>query len=251
MGSLMAMSGLPLQPKISKLVKRGRSHVAQRRRTAAFAKSLTPLECPDLIEVGSLSYGGYLLPGSLLGPESVCYLAGTGEDITFDLSVIGRFGCTVHAMDPVPRAAAYVAEAAAFEPRLNFQPVALWSSDGTLTFHAPREDGYVSQSPINLHHTAPDFSATARSLASLMAELGHDHVDLLKISAEGSEYEIVEHLVASKIDVRILCVEYAQPAPVDAVLSSVGALQKAGYRLVGASTQVWNWKLTFVGPRVP
>jgi FkbM family methyltransferase len=244
------MPALPLKP-VSELFRRGRSHVVQRRRTAAFACSLTPSGRPDLIEVGSLRYGGYLLPGSLLGPDSVCYLAGTGEDITFDLGVIARFGCTVHAMDPVPRAAGYVAEAAAHEPRLNFQQVALWSSDETLTFHAPREEGYVSQSAINLHHTAADFSAVGRSVASLMAELGHDHVDLLKISAEGSEYEIVEHVVVSKIDVRVLCVEYAQPAPIEQVRTSVEALEQAGYRLVGASTRIWNWKLTFVGPNAP
>lgn len=208
-----------------------------------------PSARPDLIEVGTLNYGGYLLPASLLGPESVCYLAGTGEDISFDLGIIARFGCTVYALDPVPRAASYVAAAAAYEPRLKFRPVALWSSDTDLTFHAPREDGYVSQSAINLYGTAPEFSAPARSIASLMAELGHDHLDLLKISAEGAEYEILDHMMASEIDVRILCVEYAQPAPSETALASVRALQRAGYVLVGTSTRVWNWKLTFVGPR--
>ena len=92
----------------------------------------------------------------------------------------------------------------AYEPRLKFRAVALWSSDTDLTFHAPREDGYVSQSAINLYGTAPDFSAPARSIASLMAELGHAHLDLLKISAEGAEYEILDHMLASDIDVRVL-----------------------------------------------
>ena len=137
----------------------------------------------------------------------------------------------------------------AYEPRLKFRAVALWSSDTDLTFHAPREDGYVSQSAINLYGTAPDFRAPARSIASLMAELGHDHLDLLKISAEGAEYEILDHMLASEIDVRVLCVEYAQPAPSDAALASVRALERAGYLLVGTSTRVWNWKLTFVRPQ--
>ena len=137
----------------------------------------------------------------------------------------------------------------AYEPRLKFRAGALWSSDTDLTFHAPREDGYVSQSAINLYGTAPDFSAPARSIASLMAELGHAHLDLLKISAEGAEYQILDHMLASEIDVRVLCVEYAQPAPSDAALASVRALERAGYLLVGTSTRVWNWKLTFVRPQ--
>src|SRR3954470_19758656 len=175
--------------KLTTVFRRGRAHINQRRRSAGFASRLETAPRNDLTAVGDLGYGGYLLPASLLGPDSICYLAGTGEDISFDLGVIARFGCTVYAMDPVPRAAEHVAAAAAHEPRLKFQPVALWSRDESLTFHAPRESGYVSQSAVNLYDTPVDFSAPARSVASLMAEHGHDHVDLLKISAEGSEYE--------------------------------------------------------------
>ena len=237
-------------PNLPTVIRRGRAHIAQRRRAAGFAASLDSRPREDLICLGDLNYGGYMLPESLLGEDSICYLAGTGEDISFDLGVIARFGCRVYALDPVPRAAEHVAVAAAHEPRLVFQPVALWSRDETLTFHAPREDGYVSQSAVNLHDTPVDFSAPARSVESLMAEHGHDHVDLLKISAEGSEYEIVDHVVKSGVDVRVLCVEYAQPAPTERVEASVASLQHAGYELVAASVRTWNWKLTFVGPGV-
>jgi FkbM family methyltransferase len=234
---------------LTTVLSRGRAHLAQRRRSAAFAARLQPTPRPDLTAVGNLGYGGYLLPVSLLGADSICYLAGTGEDISFDLGVIARFGCEVYAMDPVPRAAEHVAVAAAHEPRFHFLPVALWSKDTTLTFHAPREHGYVSQSAVNLHDTLPDFEAPARSVASLMKEMGHDRVDLLKVSAEGSEYEILEHVAGSGIDVRVLCVEYAQPAAARWAHASVESLKKAGYVLVAASVQTWNWKLTFVGPR--
>jgi FkbM family methyltransferase len=237
-------------PNLSDILRRGRSHIAQRRRAAGFAAELEVVPRDDLVQVGDLNYGGYVLPGSLLGKDSICYLAGTGEDISFDLGVIARFGCRVHALDPVPRAAEHVARAAAYEERLVFHPVALWSTDDTLTFHAPRESGYVSQSAINLHNTAPDFTATARSVASLMEELGHQRIDLLKVSAEGSEYEILEHVADRQIDVRALCVEYAQPAPTQRVHESIAKLRTAGFSLVAASVRTWNWKLTFVGPKV-
>jgi hypothetical protein len=102
---------------------------------------------------------------------------------------------------------------------------------------------------VNLHDTTPDFAAPARSVASLMKEQGHDHIDLLKISAEGSEYEILDHVADSGIDVRVLCVEYAQPAAASRAQGSVDMLREAGYTLVAASVRTWNWKLTFVGPR--
>jgi FkbM family methyltransferase len=234
-------------PSLSTLARRSRAHFAQRRRASSFSAELETVPRDDLFELGDLNYGGYVLPASLIDQDSICYLAGTGEDISFDLGVIARFGCTVHSLDPVPRAAAHVAAAAAFEPRLVFHSAALWSSDQTLTFHAPREKGYVSQSAINLHDTEPDFTASARAVSSLMAELGHDHIDLLKVSAEGSEYEIVDHIVAADIDVRVLCVEYAQPAPVERVRESIRNLESSGYVLAAASVRTWNWKLTFVG----
>jgi FkbM family methyltransferase len=224
------------------------AHLRQRRHAREFRAGLTLTPREDLVPIGDLTYGGYVLPTSLLGTDSVCLFAGVGEDITFDLSVIARFGATVHSVDPVPRAATFIAEAAAHEPRLVFRPLALWSSDTTLTFHAPRQEGYVSQSAVNLHDTAPAFDAPARSVESLMKELGHDHVDLLKVSAEGAEYEIIDHVIAAKTDVRVVCVEYSQPSTPGRPAASVAALQRAGYRIVAATGPIWGFKLTLVGP---
>ena len=89
-------------PNLPTVIRRGRAHIAQRRRAAGFAASLDSRPREDLICLGDLNYGGYMLPESLLGEDSVCYLAGTGEDISFDLGVIARFGCRVYALDPVP-----------------------------------------------------------------------------------------------------------------------------------------------------
>ena len=46
---------------------------------------------------------------------------------------------------------------------------------------------------------------------------------------------------------RVLCVEYAQPAPLERVLESIAAPRGAGYELAAASVRTWNWKVTFVG----
>jgi FkbM family methyltransferase len=196
-----------------------------------------------MVMLGS-AYGGYPVPSSMLDDRSICYLAGTGEDISFDLALIERFGCEVYAFDPVPRAAAYVERAAAEEPRHHFTAVGLWSSDTTLTFHAPPQEGFVSHSATNIQDTEAAFQAKVRSVASLMKELGHDHLDLLKISAEGAEFEILDHVLSAGIDVRVLCVEFAQPASVKRVLDYCRRLQRTDYRLVGAG-QWRQWKLTF------
>jgi FkbM family methyltransferase len=200
----------------------------------------------DLLSLGSTDYGYWVVPSSLLGPESVCYLAGTGTDISFDQALIDRFGCTVHAFDPVPAAAAYVEVAARHEPRFIFHPVGLWSKDMSLSFHAPARTGWVSHSATNIHETGVAFEMPARSVKSLMTELHHDHVDLLKLSVEGSEFEILKSLKRDGVTPTIICVEFAQPAAVDAAVDAYRRLLSSGYSAVAANVTRKTAKLTFV-----
>lgn len=135
--------------------------------------------------------------------------------------------------------------AAAHEPRFVLHPCGLWSEDTELVFHAAAVDGFVSHSATNLHGTNGAFRAPVRSVASLMAELGFERLDLLKISAEGSEYEIVDHVLAERLDVRLLCVEFAQPTPMERIDETRASLADHGYRLLHADIAPWNWKFTF------
>ncbi|HEY6396209.1 MAG TPA: FkbM family methyltransferase [Solirubrobacteraceae bacterium] len=230
----------PSLPSLRALGRRASALRRRRRRPALVSRlGLSPRD--DLLRLGS-DYGGWVIASSLLSEESVCVLAGTGEDISFDLALIARFGCRVYALDPVPQAQEYVAEAAKYEPRHHFLPVGLWSEDTTLRFHAPDDPSYVSHSAINLKGTDATLEAQVRSVDSLMKELGVDRLDLLKVSAEGSEYEILEHVGGDGLDVRMLCVEYAQPTTIERVEESARRLIGAGYTLVAA----WGWKFTFV-----
>jgi len=90
----------------------------QRVRAGAYSAKTKVTPRDDLLHMGTI-YGGWSVPAALLDESSVCYLAGLGKDITFDLGMIARFGCTVHALDPVPAALDYAREAAAHEPRLS------------------------------------------------------------------------------------------------------------------------------------
>jgi FkbM family methyltransferase len=199
----------------------------------------------DLVTIGSRGYGAWTIPGSLFGPESAVYAAGVGTDISFDLGLIARFGCTVHAFDPMPAAAAHVGGAANAEPRLVFHPVGLWSADGHTRFFQHRRPSFVSFSATNMHRTDHFFEAPVRSVGSLMREFGHQHLDLLKLSVEGSEYEILDSVLTDRIAVRVLAVEFAQPAPLAPVVAMFQRLRDSGFVLVAASLPAWNWKLTF------
>jgi FkbM family methyltransferase len=209
------------------------------------ALRLQPRE--DLVGIGT-TYGGWSIPAGLVSSESVCYLAGLGEDASFDLSLIERFGCTVYAFDPVPEAAHYAASVSAREPRFIFRPLGLWSADGALRFYDNAQPAFVSRSATNMHATGSYVEADVRSVGSLMNELGHARVDLLKLSVEGSEYEILDDVLANRLAIGVLCVEFAQPAPLQPIVQRVHALEAAGYQLVNASLPPFNWKLTFCRP---
>jgi FkbM family methyltransferase len=199
----------------------------------------------ELVRLGAAN-ASFNVPLARLGPDSVVYAAGVGQDISFELELIARTGCAVRAYDPVPAAASYAQATAAGNPLFDFTPAGLWSEDGTLRFYSHRRPDFVSHSATNMHGTEAAVEAPVRSLDSLMREHGHDHVDLLKLSVEGSEYEIVRDLVAKGIRVGILCVEFAQPAPVKAAIATLDDLERAGYELVDLSLLPWAWRAVLV-----
>ena len=222
----------------------------QRVNAARLRRRLTVAHREDMSLIGN-TYGGWSVPSSLVAEDSVCYLAGLGEDASFDLSLIERFGCSVYAFDPVPEAAVYAASVTEREPRFRFSPFGLWSSDGAVRFYDNAQPGFVSRSATNMHATGSYTEAPVRSVESLMAEHGHDHVDVLKLSVEGSEYELVDDLLAKRLPIRILCVEFAQPAPLPPILERVDKLCAAGFELVNVSLSPFNWRLTFCSTPAP
>jgi FkbM family methyltransferase len=232
-------------PRFRSLVDHARGGIEIEVRSARLRRGLTVQPRSDLLVVGDLSYGGYRIPVGMLGVDSIVYSVGVGEDIRFDLALIARFGCTIYSMDPVPRSAEYARAAAAHEPRFKFHQLALWSRDETLTFHAPREEGYVSHSATNLFGTEAAFQAAGRALGSLMREWGHDHIDLLKVSAEGSEFEILEALLREGPVVPILCVEFSLP-PLQPARLMIRRLAEAGYELVSAHVVRGGWNFTWL-----
>ncbi len=229
---------------LGSIIARVERALTQRVNARRLSRSLDVVSRGELVRIGT-SYGAWAIPGDLLGESSVCYLAGLGEDASFDQGLIQRFGCTVHAFDPVPEAARYAETVSAREPRFHFHPVGLWSSDGALRFYDNAEPGFVSRSATNMHGTGDYAEAQVRAIDSLMSELGHDHVDLLKLSVEGSEYEIAGDVLAKRLPVKVLCIEFAQPSPLPPIRRQIEALEAGGFELVCASLPPFNWKLTF------
>jgi FkbM family methyltransferase len=194
----------------------------------------------DLVRLGT-DYGGWWVPESLLGPSSICYCGGVGTDISFDLGLIERFGSRVWGIDPTPRSGEWIAKQR-LDPRFTFVPVGLSGAAGELRFYAPQDPDHVSHSSKNLQGTTTYFTARVQTLAGMMTELGHDHLDLVKLDIEGAEHDTIERMLADGIHPTVVCVEYDQPEPLSWARRTTAALRAAGYELVKLETL----NLTFV-----
>jgi FkbM family methyltransferase len=227
-------------------IRRVVSSVGSRLKSEVIGKVVRPSHRSDLVRFGSAS-GGWFVPEDLLGSQSVCYLVGVGEDITFDLALIDRFKCSVHAFDPTPRASEHVKREAEGLSRFAFYPYGLWHSDSRLKFYAPSNPEHVSHSVVNLQKTTDYFEAEVRSLESIMRSLGHSRVDLLKIDIEGAEYAVLTDVLDKKLPVRVICVEFDQPAPLLRTIRMVKQLARGGYALV----KIDGWNFTFISNQLP
>ncbi len=196
--------------------------------------------------IGDPSYGGYSIPRQLLGARSLLVSVGAGTDLSFELQVIAKYGCRAFIYDPVPAAAEYANRVIASEPRASFERLAIWNEDTDLELHAPLRDGFVSHSAVDLHGTPVSFTAPARTLSTLAKANGWTQIDLLKVSAEGSEFVILQHALRSGLEIRAIAVEWAQPVDLGRVKAAINQLQDAGFRTVAVSGRPRNHKMSLL-----
>jgi FkbM family methyltransferase len=191
----------------------------------------------DLEKIGS-NYGGWIVPTSLLSSDSICYCVGVGEDITFDLGLIERFGCYIYAFDPTPRAIKHVEIRAQEVDEFKFFSLGLWDKDQIVKFYAPANPTHVSHSALNLQRTSDYFEADCRRLGPLMRENGHEELTLLKLDIEGAEYRVLASIVEDNLNIGILCVEYDElNVPLDLgykrrIAESIQSLVDRGFHIV-------------------
>jgi FkbM family methyltransferase len=156
-----------------------------------------------------VEFGGWSIRPEGLGPASVVYSFGVGDNVAWDLEMIRRFGCTVHAFDPTPASVAWVARQS-LPPQFVFHDCGIASYDGTLDFYPPRKEGnthYSHERRGRWFDRRKPVGGRVERLSTIMRRLGNDHIDVLKIDVEGSEFEVIPDVVQSAIPVEQLLVE--------------------------------------------
>lgn len=208
-------------------------------RNLAFERLVRTQPRSDLVRIGT-PYGGWWVPGHLVGPESICYLVGLGEDASFDIGLAERYGCDVWSMDPTPRSITYAETID--NPRFHFLPIGVYSSETTLKFFAPKDPTHVSHSIDNVQDTTTFFEAPCKTLNTIMGELGHDRIDLLKMNIEGAEVAVIDDMMANGPLPRVLLIAFEAAGGTVKDMSSIRKLTSRGY--VPVATQ--EHSVTFV-----
>jgi len=177
-----------------------------------------------------------------LGPDSIVYSLGVGEDIAFDLALIAQYDVQLHAFDPTPNTIDMLAKRN-LPPHFCFHPWAVAASDGPQTFFPrTRKDGRASAvmyTTIATGGLSDDaITVPAYSLPSIARQLGHSHIDLLKMDIEGAEYDVLTGLLASPVRPTQLLVEFHHRFPgigLPKTAAIIKQLRAAGYKIIAVS----------------
>lgn len=193
--------------------------------------------CPNR-EFHGTEYGGDTICPDGLAPSSIVYSLGVGEDISFDLSLIASFQLQVYAFDPTPRSIDWIGRQS-LPPQFHFVAYGVADYDGTAEFFPPDNPEHVSHTIFERSSTAErSISVPVRRLSTLMAELEHRTLDLLKMDIEGAEYAVLDDLLQSSIRPLQLVVEFHHDIHKlgwERTRTTLERLREAGYVMIYVS----------------
>ncbi len=172
-----------------------------------------------------------------LGPESTVYCFGIGQDLSFELAMIERFGMQVHAFEPTPRSLEWV-RSQTLPSRLSIHEYGLAAWDGIARFNPPSDPAHVSFSMVRKAADEDSVSAPVHRLSTIAPSLGHSRLDLLKMDIEGAEYDVLPDCIACGLEIDQILVEFHHRWDVIGVnrtKAAVARLGQAGYRIAGIS----------------
>ncbi len=183
-------------------------------------------------------YGGYELITAGLNADSVVYSFGVGEDASFDLALIERFGLVVHAFDPTPKSIQWVKEKR-LSDRFVLHEFGIADFDGTTSFNPPENPDHVSHTLLDRPATEDRaISVPVKRLSSIMKDLGHARVDVLKLDVEGAEYGVIEDMRRANVRPGQILVEFHHRfagVGMRKSATAISTLRRMGYRLFSVS----------------
>ncbi|MBV8226331.1 MAG: FkbM family methyltransferase [Verrucomicrobia bacterium] len=192
------------------------------------------------------NYGGWVINPNLLlnkGQPTVMSF-GIGDDISFDLAMVRRFGAKVFAFDPTPNAIRWVSRQK-IPSAMTVYEIGLADFDGNQEFGLPDNPNWDDFSVRRV--TDRVVRCKVARLSSIMEQCGMDDIDILKMDIEGAEYPVIRDLSDSATRPRQLLIEFhhgTHGISVTDTRTAVSSLRNAGYLVFDISP--WGREFSFV-----
>ena len=197
-------------------------------------------------------YGGFYICTELLNKDSIIYSFGIGEDISFDKTLIEKHNCNVFGFDPTPKSINWVNRQS--QPQnFHFFDFGISNKTGIVDFYLPKNPNHVSGSSVvqNNINVAEKVSVKMKSIRAIMQELGHKHIDVLKMDIEGAEYDVIENVLKDNISITQILIEFHDRLIQDGRRRTIDVLNKLklqGYEIFAVSDS--SKEVSFINKKV-
>ena len=193
----------------------------------------------NIVRFGT-KYGGFYYPENLpkLNENSIIYCVGAGEDITHDVVLSYKTKSPIFIFDPTPRAikhVKYVKDVLDNKvlpmndkhfgggdtnywnlilshrikgDNLRLFEYGLSTNDGCVKFYLPINKDYVSCSVLPIGRSNNFINVKVKTINTIMKELNHEHIDLLKIDIENIECDVLEKMLNDEIYPTYLSIDF-------------------------------------------
>jgi FkbM family methyltransferase len=172
----------------------------------------------------------WVISAERLPEEPLVYSLGLSENISFDLGMIQQHRAKVHGFDPTIESQRFIAKSR-IPAGFHYHPLAVAGHDGELDLYERLGKGGRKKGACFLR-------AYCKKMSSLVHELGHSRLDVLKIDVEGSEYSILEDVCLKQIPVSQIAVEFHhrfEEVGLSATVRAHQMLLRYGYQLAHIS----------------
>lgn len=182
-------------------------------------------------------YGGWTIATATLcsAAAPVVLSFGLGDDISFDEAMIVTYRAQVFGFDPTPASQRWLA-AHGVPAGMRVMPIGIAAFDGEQEFAMPA--GETRGNFSSRQRTGTATICQVRRYSTILAMLGLQHVNVMKLDVEGAEYDTIDDLVSSPVLPDQLLVEFhhrIHNIDVAETRQSVETIRRAGFSLFAVS----------------
>lgn len=117
--------------------------------------------------------------------------------------------------------------------------------DGEAKFYSPENPNYISHTILNRSQTHDRaIVVKVNKLQTILRELGHDHVNVLKMDIEGAEYNVLKDMISTNIRPEQILVEFHHFFEDVSTLKSIQTtilLWSNGYKIFSVSDRGYEY----------